>query len=536
MAKRSAKFHVQLDSGVSGPLAGVELRELALAGKVTPHTKVALATKEKTGLNWVPAKRVKGLFDKSGSPLPPPDATDQNLASQQPRDSQDQTQPANGSPPLPDEQSQPPAGNSIDASENSQASATEDTSKSDERTKSDGEPAVANPGQAVSDPQNAIQEAVTSAAAEYEWHYEHDDEAKGPVSLAELAELAQQRVVSKDSKVWRDGLDDWVPASEVDELSPIFPVPTAKGPPPLKKSPPPLKKTTSQPVDTPVATEESKSHAESASAPTPTEGYPVSDAISKRLDSLGVGEAKSDAAHDPVGMRALADQEKRDELRRAKTVNDSHNVSGGRGKWLVGGGGALILLAIGFICWLGFINWRGNSEFVVGNSLPAQAGNPRDKLSQMVSQMGSRADAGIERSLAFKGVEGGKRSSVSNGTAIQKFGKGIFDPIATIELAVTDWDFDASRREGTIEVTELRNLTVAQQNGVKNTARRFVTTLHLEYDGQRFRLYRVRITIHVKETQGARVISDTSQGPADVPERLEVNTLAPVKVMVGDLF
>ena len=58
----------------------------------------------------------------------------------------------------------------------------------------------------------------------------------------------------------------------------------------------------------------------------------------------------------------------------------------------------------------------------------------------------------------------------------------------------------------------------------------------IEYDGQRFRLYRVTIAIHVKETSGSRVISDNTKGPGDVPERLEVDTLAPVKVMVGDLF
>ena len=86
MAKGKATFFVQLDGKTAGPMTGVELRKLALAGKVTPQTEVALSKGEEAELMWVSAKRVKGLFDENGSPLPHPEATLEYLAKQRKAD------------------------------------------------------------------------------------------------------------------------------------------------------------------------------------------------------------------------------------------------------------------------------------------------------------------------------------------------------------------------------------------------------------------------------------------------------------------
>jgi hypothetical protein len=57
--------------------------------------------------------------------------------------------------------------------------------------------------------------------------YFHSDgkEKHGPVSLDQL----QQENIGKDTLIWFEGLDDWTPASEVEELRPILEL----RPPPL---------------------------------------------------------------------------------------------------------------------------------------------------------------------------------------------------------------------------------------------------------------------------------------------------------------
>ena len=93
--KSNAKFVVKLDGGVEGPMSGSELRDLALAGKVTPQTNIASFKGTNASLQWVPAKRVKGLFDENGKPLPHP----VKAASQQTDDTQSPTPPVTASPP-----------------------------------------------------------------------------------------------------------------------------------------------------------------------------------------------------------------------------------------------------------------------------------------------------------------------------------------------------------------------------------------------------------------------------------------------------
>ena len=70
--KGNAKFVVELDGGVEGPMTGREVRDLALAGKVTPQTNIASFKGTDASLQWVPAERVKGLFDENAKPLPHP--------------------------------------------------------------------------------------------------------------------------------------------------------------------------------------------------------------------------------------------------------------------------------------------------------------------------------------------------------------------------------------------------------------------------------------------------------------------------------
>ena len=75
---------------------------------------------------------------------------------------------------------------------------------------------------------------------QHEFHYEISGESQGPVSFSELQTLIRQGVVTKDTQVWHDGLEEWTPAIAIDELAPVFPV-AKKGSPKLKRSPPPIK-------------------------------------------------------------------------------------------------------------------------------------------------------------------------------------------------------------------------------------------------------------------------------------------------------
>jgi hypothetical protein len=69
------QFYYQLDGNVIGPATGIELRNAALAGNVTPRTLVA---NDPNG-EWLLAVFVHGLFDEGGTPLPHPPETSQFL-------------------------------------------------------------------------------------------------------------------------------------------------------------------------------------------------------------------------------------------------------------------------------------------------------------------------------------------------------------------------------------------------------------------------------------------------------------------------
>ena len=66
-----ADFYYRIGDESIGPLTGIELREAAFAGRVVPDTFVATSEYGP----WVPASRIKNLFDANGITLPhPPDA------------------------------------------------------------------------------------------------------------------------------------------------------------------------------------------------------------------------------------------------------------------------------------------------------------------------------------------------------------------------------------------------------------------------------------------------------------------------------
>ena len=51
-----------------------------------------------------------------------------------------------------------------------------------------------------------------------QWFYAKDGRQLGPVSSADMRRLAEQGVLGPDDLIWREGLEDWVPASRIKNL------------------------------------------------------------------------------------------------------------------------------------------------------------------------------------------------------------------------------------------------------------------------------------------------------------------------------
>jgi mannose-6-phosphate isomerase-like protein (cupin superfamily) len=75
MSSQPLKIYWFDGSQVQGPVAGIEIRELAFRGVITPETQVQL---EGHG-RWVDARKLKGLFSADGSVLPHPEETQEYL-------------------------------------------------------------------------------------------------------------------------------------------------------------------------------------------------------------------------------------------------------------------------------------------------------------------------------------------------------------------------------------------------------------------------------------------------------------------------
>lgn len=57
------------------------------------------------------------------------------------------------------------------------------------------------------------------------WYYVHDGRRKGPVGGAQLVALILEGQIPESSLIWRQGLDEWAPASEVEEIKRELPPP-----------------------------------------------------------------------------------------------------------------------------------------------------------------------------------------------------------------------------------------------------------------------------------------------------------------------
>jgi len=56
--------------------------------------------------------------------------------------------------------------------------------------------------------------------ADIQWYYARDDEQHGPISSAELRQLASTGTIGPDDYVWREGMEEWAPAGRVKGLFP----------------------------------------------------------------------------------------------------------------------------------------------------------------------------------------------------------------------------------------------------------------------------------------------------------------------------
>lgn len=52
-----------------------------------------------------------------------------------------------------------------------------------------------------------------------EWFYARGDMQRGPVTEDELKDLIRDGIISSETRVWREGMSDWLPLSEVAELA-----------------------------------------------------------------------------------------------------------------------------------------------------------------------------------------------------------------------------------------------------------------------------------------------------------------------------
>ena len=66
-----------------------------------------------------------------------------------------------------------------------------------------------------------------------QYYYTDGRERFGPYTLEEL----RGRGLTRDSLVWKDGLQDWVPAIQLPELAALLPMALDPSPPPVYPTP-----------------------------------------------------------------------------------------------------------------------------------------------------------------------------------------------------------------------------------------------------------------------------------------------------------
>jgi hypothetical protein len=52
-----------------------------------------------------------------------------------------------------------------------------------------------------------------------EWFYARGDMQRGPVSEDELADLIKDGIIAPETRVWREGMEDWQPLAKVPEIA-----------------------------------------------------------------------------------------------------------------------------------------------------------------------------------------------------------------------------------------------------------------------------------------------------------------------------
>ena len=52
------------------------------------------------------------------------------------------------------------------------------------------------------------------------WYYARGESEQGPISSAQIKALAATGALRRDDLVWKEGMENWLPASDVDELFP----------------------------------------------------------------------------------------------------------------------------------------------------------------------------------------------------------------------------------------------------------------------------------------------------------------------------
>jgi hypothetical protein len=77
-----------------------------------------------------------------------------------------------------------------------------------------------------------------SAGVETEWYYVGQYGEIGPLSLEQMRDLVQDKVVEQDTYVWRRGMTDWVHAGQVTELSERLKASALEPPPPPPQTAP----------------------------------------------------------------------------------------------------------------------------------------------------------------------------------------------------------------------------------------------------------------------------------------------------------
>ena len=209
-------FFVELDGAVDGPTSGIEVRELALQGKLTPQTRVALSRGE-SKLRWVPAQKVNGLFDGSGRVLPHPPIT-QAYLDRLPAD------PASADPVSADAVSADVVSADATPVESvvtgvAELAGGEAASPDNDRESLWVDTAVAAPAPDLAPPDVADPPPV-NPHAEFQWHYSYQGQPCGPVSHSQLLDLVRERKIDQQTLVWREGFNDWTMAAEVEGLIP----------------------------------------------------------------------------------------------------------------------------------------------------------------------------------------------------------------------------------------------------------------------------------------------------------------------------